>query len=90
MFAMLIKIQRLRTMEELLDDNRVSFAWPKMHSITHLVESIKGKGATINTSTDIGEALHPQMRKLWQRSNHQPDTAEDQASSFVPPGLLNT
>jgi hypothetical protein len=80
---MLTKIQRLRDVEDLLDDNRVSFAWPKMHSITHLVESIKGKGATINTSTDSGEALHPQTRKHWQRSNHQPDTAEDQVCNFV-------
>ena len=53
-----------------------------MHSIAHLIESIKGKGVTVNTSTDGGEALHPQTRKHWQRSNHQPDTAEDQVSRF--------
>ena len=53
-----------------------------MHSITHLIESIEGKGVTVNTSTDGGEALHPQMRKHWQRSNYQPDTAEDQVSRF--------
>jgi len=48
-----------------------------MHSITHLIESIKGKGATVNTSTDGGEALHPQTRKDFHRTNHQ-ETAEDQ------------
>ena len=63
-------------------DNRISFAWPKMHSITHLIESIKDKGVTANTSTDSGEALHPQTRKHWQRSNHQPETAEDQVRCF--------
>jgi hypothetical protein len=49
-----------------------------MHSITHLIESIRGKGVMANTSTDSGEALHPQTRKFWQRSNHQFDKAEDQ------------
>ena len=49
-----------------------------MHSITHLIESIEGKGVTVNTSTDNSEALHPQMGTFWQRTNHQPKTAEDQ------------
>ncbi|KAF9642489.1 hypothetical protein BDM02DRAFT_3193135 [Thelephora ganbajun] len=44
----------------------------------HLIESIKGKGVAMNMSTDSGEALHPQTRKHWQRSNHQADTVEDQ------------
>lgn len=48
----------------------------------HLIESIKGKGVTANTSTDGGEALHPQTKKHWQRSNHQPDTAEGQVRRF--------
>jgi len=48
-----------------------------MHSITHLIESIKGKGVTTNTSTDGGEALHPQTRKDFNRTNHQ-ETVEDQ------------
>ena len=74
----LIRIQRLRTADDFLDDKRVTFLWPKMHSITHLLASIRGKGVTANTSTDSGEALHPQTRTFWQRCNHQPDTAEDQ------------
>ena len=75
-------IQILRTTDDFLGDNRVTFLWPKMHSVTHLVESIRGKGVAANTSTDGGEALHPQTRKFWQRSNHQPDTAEDQVFPF--------
>jgi Ser-tRNA(Ala) deacylase AlaX len=64
------------------DDKRLSFRWPKMHSITHLIESIMGKGATTNTSTDGGEALHPQTRKDFGRSNHQ-ETAEDQVYFYL-------
>ena len=76
------KTQELRTEEDFSDNNRISFSWLKMHSITHLIESIEGKGVTVNTSTDGDEAIHPQMRKHWQRSNYQPDTAEDQVSRF--------
>lgn len=76
-------MQKLRTEEDFQDDNRISFSWPKMHSITHLIESIRGKGVTANTSTDSGEALHPQTRRHWQRSNHQAETAEDQVCCFV-------
>lgn len=60
-----------------------------MHLITHLIKSIKGKGVTMNESMDGGEALHPQMRRHWQRSNHQPDTAEDQVSDSNQP-LVHT
>jgi len=74
----------LRTDEDFEDDKRVSFLWPKMHLITHLVESIKGKGATVNTSTDSGEALHPQTRKDFNRTNHQ-ETAEDQVRHLTSP-----
>jgi hypothetical protein len=52
-----------------------------MHLITYLIESIKGKGVTANTSTDGGEALHPQTRKDFTCTNHQA-TAEDQVSKF--------
>ena len=76
------KTQELCTEEDFSDNHRISFSWLKMHSIAHLIESIKGKGITVNMSTDGGKALHPQTRKHWQRSNHQPDTAEDQVSRF--------
>lgn len=47
-----------------------------MHSLTHLVDSIKHRGVTPNYSTDQGEALHPQNKKYWSRSNHQPSSSE--------------
>jgi len=37
-----------------------------MHSITHLIESIKDKGVTANTSTDSGEALH--LSRVYART----------------------
>ena len=49
----------------------------------HLIESIKGKGVTTNTSMDGGEALHPQTRKDFNCLNHQ-ETAEDQVFKFNP------
>ena len=42
-----------------------------MHSLAHLVDSIKRRGVTSNCSTDRGEALHPQNKKHWARSNRQ-------------------
>jgi len=88
---MLNEIQRLRAEEDFQPDNRISFLWPKMHSLAHLIESIKGKGATANTATDGGEALHPQTRKHWQRSNRQPETAEDQVRGLdLPPANVLT
>lgn len=47
-----------------------------MHSLAHLVDGIKCKGATPNYSTDRGEALHPQNKKYWGRSNKQASFAE--------------
>lgn len=49
----------------------LSFNWPKMHSLTHLVESICRRGVISSSSTDRGEALHPQNRKDYSRSNRQ-------------------
>ena len=42
-----------------------------MHSLVHLVDSNKCRGVTSNCSTDRGEALHPQNKKYWGRSNRQ-------------------
>ena len=55
-----------------------------MHSVTHLIESIRGKGVTANTTTGNGEALHPQTKKYWVRTNHQPEKAEDQVCLLSP------
>jgi len=42
-----------------------------MHSLTHLVESICRRGVLSSCSSDRGEALHPQNRKDYSRSNRQ-------------------
>ena len=42
----LMVIQRLHTTDNFQGDNRVTFSWPKMHSIVHLIESIRGVRAT--------------------------------------------
>lgn len=56
----------------------MTFLWPKMHSLVHLVESIRAKGVVANTSTDGGEALHPQSKVDYRRTNKQPETMEEQ------------
>lgn len=50
-----------------------------MHSLTHLVESICRRGVLSSCSTDRGEALHPQNRKDYSRSNRQA-SAQEQVS----------
>ena len=47
-----------------------------MHSLAHLVDGIKRRGVTSNCSTDRGEALHPQNKKYWGRSNRQASASE--------------
>ena len=59
-------------------DSTIQFLWPKMHSLTHLTDTIRDKGVVGNGSTDCGEGLHPQVKKDYRRSNRQ-KTAEDQA-----------
>ena len=68
--------QDIRESEAYKDDKKLSFRWPKMHSLAHLVDSIRSKGVTPNYSTDSGEALHPQNRKYWSRSNKQSSAPE--------------
>lgn len=63
--------QAIQDSEAYINDKRLSFKWPKMHSLTHLVDSIKRRGVTSSSSTERGEALHPQNKKWWGRSNHQ-------------------
>jgi hypothetical protein len=61
----------------------MTFQWPKMHSLLHLVPSIRGKGPIINSSTDGGEALHPDSKKYWIRSNKQAETLQEQVSPLA-------
>jgi hypothetical protein len=63
--------QTIRESEAYNNDKKLSFKWPKMHSLTHLVDSIKRRGVTSSSSTERGEALHPQNKKWWSRSNRQ-------------------
>jgi hypothetical protein len=74
--------QAIRESEAFMNDKKLSFRWPKMHSLAHLVDSIRRRGVTSNSSTDGGEALHPQNRKYYGRSNHQV-TALGQVSGFL-------
>jgi hypothetical protein len=60
----------------------MDFLWPKMHSLVHLVSSIRGKAPVVNSSTDTGEALHPQEKKYWMRCNKQAETAQEQVFTF--------
>lgn len=53
-----------------------------MHSLSHLVDNIKHKGVTPNYSTDRGEALHPQNKKYWNRSNRQASAPEQVYHTF--------
>jgi len=56
-----------------------------MHSLAHLVDSIKRRGVTSNCSTDQGEALHPQNKKHWARSNQQASAPEQVGYIFSYP-----
>lgn len=50
----------------------VSFKFPKMHSLSHLVDIIRRKGPTDGYHTGIGESLHPQTKKDYKRTNSHP------------------
>lgn len=58
-----------------------------MHSLAHLVGGIKRRGVTSNCSTDRGEALHPQNKKHWGRSNRQASASEQVGHLFSYPTL---
>ncbi|KAI0061984.1 hypothetical protein BV25DRAFT_1916289 [Artomyces pyxidatus] len=60
----------------------INFDWPKMHTMGHNPDIIRRKGTVDNYHTGLGEALHPQTKKDYQRTNHQPGTYEDQVSDF--------
>ena len=74
--------QAIRESEAYKDDKKLSFKWPKMHSLSHLVDSIKRRGVTSSSGTEQGEALHPQNKKWWGRSNRQA-SAPIQVGCFV-------
>ncbi|CAE6460610.1 unnamed protein product, partial [Rhizoctonia solani] len=47
--------------------------YPKFHSLSHLVNIIRQHSTTDNYHTGLGEALHPQSKKDYRRTNHQKD-----------------
>ncbi|KEP46313.1 hypothetical protein V565_206070 [Rhizoctonia solani 123E] len=51
----------------------ISANYPKLHSLSHLVTIIREHSTTDNYHTGLGEALHPQSKKDYRRTNHQPD-----------------
>ncbi|KAG8696436.1 hypothetical protein FRC08_007148 [Ceratobasidium sp. 394] len=51
--------------------------YPKLHSLSHLAGIIRRKSTTDNYHTGLGEALHPQSKKDYRRTNHQ-ETYKDQ------------
>ncbi|KAG9082381.1 hypothetical protein FRC07_014226 [Ceratobasidium sp. 392] len=53
------------------NDESLSANYPKLHSLFHLVDIIRRKGTTDNYHTGLGEALHPQSKKDYRRTNHQ-------------------
>ncbi|KAG8692390.1 hypothetical protein FRC08_009814 [Ceratobasidium sp. 394] len=52
-------------------DESLSANYPKLHSLSHLVDIIRRKSTTDNYHTGLGEALHPQSKKDYRRTNHQ-------------------
>jgi hypothetical protein len=65
--AVIHKCQRLSNAVEF-----ISFGFPKMHSLAHLVDIIRRKGPTDGYHTGIGESGHRQKKKDYKRTNsHQ-------------------
>jgi len=66
-------VQKLRN-----SDLGITFAWYKHHSLDHAIDIIRRKGPTDNYETGLGESLHPQVKADYERSSHQPDSADIQ------------
>ncbi|KAG9124969.1 hypothetical protein FRC07_009515 [Ceratobasidium sp. 392] len=47
--------------------------YPKFHSLSHLTYIIRQHSTTDNYHTGLGEALHPQSKKYYRRTNRQPE-----------------
>ncbi|QRV90390.1 hypothetical protein RhiJN_18408 [Ceratobasidium sp. AG-Ba] len=55
----------------------IGLGYPKLHSLSHLVDIIRRKSTTDNYHTGLGEALHPQSKIDYRHTNHQ-DGFQDQ------------
>ncbi|KAG9100964.1 hypothetical protein FS749_011472 [Ceratobasidium sp. UAMH 11750] len=47
--------------------------YPKYHSLSHLTAIIRRHSTTDNYHTGLGEAMHPQSKKDYRRTNQQPN-----------------
>ncbi|KAG8710978.1 hypothetical protein FRC11_003923 [Ceratobasidium sp. 423] len=56
--------------------------YPKVHSLSHLVDIIRRKGPTDNYHTGLGEALHPQSKRDYQHTNHQETFKEQMLRTY--------
>ncbi|KAG9093136.1 hypothetical protein FS749_015009 [Ceratobasidium sp. UAMH 11750] len=61
-------------MHNKFDDYNTTY--PKMHSLSHLVDIIKRKSTTDNYQTGLGEGLHPQSKLAYKKTNKQPGFEE--------------
>lgn len=64
----------------------IGSSYPKLHSLSHLVDIIRRKSTTDNYHTGLGEALHPQSKKDYRRTNHQ-DSFKEQVR-FIPQSTI--
>ncbi|KAG8742492.1 hypothetical protein FRC10_001388 [Ceratobasidium sp. 414] len=74
-YSLLTKYLDLQTFAKL--HMSIGTDYPKLHSLSHLTGIIRRKSTTDNYHTGLGEALHPQSKKDYQRTNHQ-ETYKDQ------------
>ncbi|KAG8743316.1 hypothetical protein FRC10_012195, partial [Ceratobasidium sp. 414] len=64
------KFDRLhRKLAETFDG--ISANYPKFHSLSHLTSIIRQLSTTDNYHTGLGEAMHPQSKRDYRRTNHQ-------------------
>ncbi|KAG9125007.1 hypothetical protein FRC07_009351 [Ceratobasidium sp. 392] len=60
-----------RKLADIFEELRPNY--PKYHSLSHLTYIIRQHSTTDNYHTGLGEALHPQSKKDYRRTNCQPD-----------------
>jgi hypothetical protein len=53
-----------------------SFSYTKQHDSCHVVDLIRGKGATRNSSTRPGEGVHQEVKQAYQQSNFKNAVAQ--------------
>ena len=51
------------------NDYGKNFNYPKHHSLTHIVEDLRGKGAMENYTTRPGEGFQQEVQQAYDRTN---------------------